>query len=111
MDEPTPGLRIGGGDSKRLLWQFLRRVGLPEVAERRDKQGYPTPLRRWLAQPGIAEETYLDPGARIREYVDQKALRRLVERQRDGSSSGVNHLYRLLTPELWLRSLERSRQQ
>jgi asparagine synthase (glutamine-hydrolysing) len=102
--------RIGRGDTKRLLRQFLRRVGLPEVAARRDKQGYPTPITHWLAQPGVAEETYLDHGARIQEYVDQNALRRLVKHQRDGSSAGVNHLYRLLTTELWLRSLDRWRE-
>jgi asparagine synthase (glutamine-hydrolysing) len=105
-----PELRIGRGDSKRPLREFLVRVGLCEIANRRDKLGYPTPVRHWLAQPGVAEETYLAPGARISEYVDQNALRRLVERQRAGSSSGVSHLYRLLTTELWLRSLERWRQ-
>lgn len=101
---PTTFL-IAHGRSKRILRDYLQVAGLPQIAARLDKAGYPTPVAEWLKHRGVLEATILSPEAQIARYVDHDALRRLIARLRFGTRSVPNHLYRLVTTELWLRTL------
>jgi asparagine synthase (glutamine-hydrolysing) len=95
--------RIGDGDTKRLLRQYLRRIGQREIADRGRKQGFPTPVQQWLGADGgkVLREVLLDPGARIREIVDGPRLEDAIARHVDGRHSMGESLYSLLTTELW----------
>lgn len=102
-----PGaFKVGGGETKRILRDHLRSVDLPTIANRRDKQGYPTPADAWLGANGGAalEDLLLSPSAEIRAYCRPKQLKRLIYHHASGRGGAGNHLYRLLTTELWLRT-------
>ena len=101
-----PGaFKVGGGETKRILRDHLRSVDLAMIANRRDKQGYPTPADTWLRANGGAtlKDLLLGPDAEIRTYCRPKQLERLIDRHASGRGGAGNHLYRLLTTELWLR--------
>jgi asparagine synthase (glutamine-hydrolysing) len=102
-----PGeFKVGGGQTKRILRDHLRSVDLPAIADRRDKQGYPTPADTWLGERGGAalKDLLLSSGSRIRAYTRPRQLERLIDHHVSGRGGAGNHLYRLLTTELWLRS-------
>jgi asparagine synthase (glutamine-hydrolysing) len=102
-----PGaFKVGAGETKRILRDHLRSVGLPAIANRPDKQGYPTPADTWLGTGGgaVLKELLLSPGAEIRAYCVPTQLERLIDHHAAGRGGAGNHLYRLLTTELWLRS-------
>lgn len=97
--------KVSRGDTKRILRDHLRQVGLPEIANRRDKQGYPTPANAWMtANDGALLRSHLlSPDAEIHAYCRPDRLKRLIEHHVAGRPGASNHLYRLLTTQLWLR--------
>jgi asparagine synthase (glutamine-hydrolysing) len=98
--------KVGGGESKRILRDHLRSVELPTIANRRDKQGYPTPANNWLAENGgaVLKSLLLSPDAEIQAYCRPRRLERLIDYHASGRGGAGTHLYRLLTTELWLRT-------
>ncbi len=98
-----PPARIWAGDTKRLLRQHLRGVGQHEIADRRDKRGYPTPAHDWLAADhgAVLRELLLDRDARIRPMIDSAGLERVINRHAAGGYSAGDALYGLLATELW----------
>jgi asparagine synthase (glutamine-hydrolysing) len=102
-----PGdFKVGRGDTKRILRDHLRNVGLPAIADRRDKQGYPTPADSWLTSNGgaLLRSQLLAPGAEIQAYCRPDRLERLIDHHVAGRKGAGNHLYRLLTAQIWLRT-------
>lgn len=102
-----PGtFKVGGGETKRILRDHLRTVALPMIANRRDKKGYPTPSDSWLRDSNGAaiKSVLLDPNAEIRAYCRPDRLERLIDHHVSGGGGAGNHLYRLLTTQLWLQS-------
>jgi asparagine synthase (glutamine-hydrolysing) len=98
--------KVGRGDTKRILRDHLRSVGLPAIADRRDKLGYPTPADSWLSADGgaLLRSELLSPGAEIHAYCRPDRLEQLIGRYVSGRKEAGNHLYRLLTTQLWLRA-------
>jgi asparagine synthase (glutamine-hydrolysing) len=105
---PAAG-RIGAGDTKHILRQYLRQIGQREIADRGRKQGFPTPVPQWLGADGGAflREVLLDRGARIGEIIDRPRLERAIARHIDGRHSMGEALYALLTTELWWEQVAR----
>jgi asparagine synthase (glutamine-hydrolysing) len=102
-----PGVfKVGNGQTKRILRDHLRTVGLDVIADRRDKQGYPTPADTWLTADGgsALKSLLVSPGAEIHAYCRPERLERLIDYHVSGRKGAGNHLYRLLTTELWLRT-------
>ena len=102
-----PGeFKVGGGETKRILRDHLRSVGLATIAGRRVKQGYATPADAWMREDGgaILKSFLLSPNAEIRAYCRPKRLERLIDYHASGRGGAGNHIYRLLTTELWLRT-------
>jgi asparagine synthase (glutamine-hydrolysing) len=102
-----PGdFKVGHGETKRILRDHLRRVGLPVIANRRDKQGYPTPADSWLTADGgaLLRSQLLPPGSEIHAYCRPDRLERLIDHHVAGRKGAGNHLYRLLTTQIWLRT-------
>lgn len=97
-------IKINNGETKWLLRQYLKRINLNFIAERKDKQGYPTPIDNWMAHDDgkILKELLLSPDAKIRKYINFSKIKRIVDRHVDGNYRAGNHLYRLLTTEIWL---------
>lgn len=102
-----PGeLKVGGGETKRILRDHLRSVNLSVIANRRYKVGYPTPVNTWLAANGgeIPKSLLLSPDAEIGAYCRPERIARLIDHHASGRGGAGHHLYRLLTTELWLRT-------
>ena len=80
-------------------------VGQQDIAARKDKQGYPTPVERWMAEDNgrFVRDLLLAPDACIRRYCDSAALARLIDRHASGRKGSGNHVYRLVSTELWMR--------
>jgi len=100
------GFKVGNGETKRILRDHLRSVGLQVIADRPDKLGYPTPTYSWLAdnRGAVLNSLLVAPGAEIHTYCRPKQIERLIDYHVSGRSGAGNHLYRLLTTELWLRT-------
>ncbi len=102
-----PGeFKVGGGETLRILRDHLRAVDLKAIANRRDKQGYPTPANTLPSADGGAtlRSLLLSPGAEICRYRRPKELECLVDHHARGPRRAGNHLYRLLTIEVWRRT-------
>lgn len=102
----SSAIKIREGQTKWVLREYLRRRNQQRIAARTDKQGYPTPVEKWLRDDGgrLANDLLLTPKARILEFCDPESIRRLVSlnlRMRPGSGP---QLYRLVSTELWLRA-------
>ncbi len=97
--------KIGRGVTKRVVRAYLAGAGQRAIADRMDKQGYPTPAEKWLKERDaeIPRTLLLSPGSAIREYCDQGRIAGLIKLFEAGRPGLGNHLYRLLSTELWLR--------
>jgi asparagine synthase (glutamine-hydrolysing) len=91
------------GEIKWVLREYLRRNGQERIARRPDKQGYPTPIKRWLAagEGALAKEAAGD--SRVQEFCDLRRTQSLVAHHAAGKPGAGNHLYRLVSTELRLR--------
>lgn len=98
------GIKIHAGETKWVLREYLRRSGLAKIGNRADKLGYPTPVERWLAADNgaLLKEVLLASGARLHEYCDPKKIGKLIQYHNEGKPGAGNHLYRLLSTEIWL---------
>ena len=97
--------KIRNGETKYILREYLRGNGQNEIADRKDKKGYPTPLANFFRSNNgaVLREILLNPQAKIRAFCDTDKMRRLINRYLAGNNQSENSLYRLLSTELWLR--------
>lgn len=97
--------KIAEGHTKWLLRRYLLLAGQQEIATRKDKLGYPTPVERWLEEENgrFVRDLLLAPDACIRRYCDSARLGRLIDRHASGRNGSGNHVYRLVSTELWMR--------
>jgi len=103
--------KVAGGQTKRVLRAMLDRAGLPQIARRRDKKGYPTPVNAWLSAGNseLPRQLLLTNGACIHEFCEPTQLELLIKAHRLGVNATTGlHLYRLMTTELWLQECIRS---
>lgn len=98
--------KIDKGETKRILRDYLRKVGLVAIADRKDKQGYPTPVVRWLSgdDGALARDILLQPQSLIGEYCHTGSIARMIDRHARNPGSTDLHLYKLVSTELWLRT-------
>jgi asparagine synthase (glutamine-hydrolysing) len=79
---------------------------LPEsVRLRRDKIGFASPEARWLREIAPAVREWLGPGTRVAGMVRPEALA-AWRAGSDQALAGQPGLWRVLSLELWMRSLE-----
>lgn len=97
--------KIAEGRTKWLLRRYLLQAEQHEISTRKDKQGYPTPVERWMAEDNgrLVGDLLLAPDACIRRYCDSAGLARLIDRHASGRKGSGNHVYRLVSTELWMR--------
>jgi asparagine synthase (glutamine-hydrolysing) len=102
--------KLRGRTTKWLLREAFRDM-LPGEILTRGKMGFGVPLATWfrgeLREP--LQSLLLEPTARLRRYVDVAHVRRLVGTHLSGRANLEHELWLLLTFEVWLRSLSRSR--
>ncbi len=96
------GLKIRGAEQKCVLKRAVEDLVPPQVL-RREKMGFPTPLRRWLMDQRAAPLLDALPArdGLLAEYVRERELRALIERHRSGLIDATDRLWRLLNLQIW----------
>lgn len=99
-------LKINAGKSKWVLREYLVKHGLEFVANNRRKVGYLTNEDRWMSNNDYAvpRELLLGQESKMKNYIDAKELGRLMNIHKKGAFAAGNHLYRLISCEIWMRS-------
>jgi asparagine synthase (glutamine-hydrolysing) len=97
-----PALRMR---ANKYVLRAAVRGDLPEWALTRPKQPFGTPILAWFrgALAGRIQEVVRDPRAFIRDWIDGRALDRLLDGHFSGRAPQVEVVFRLLTLELWAR--------
>lgn len=97
--------KLRGGESKWPIRAFLRDHRSSAIADRTDKKGYVTPLGQWMsANDGrLLKDVLLAKDTMIHEWADPNRIRRLVDMFLSGAAAVENHLFRLVSAELWLQ--------
>lgn len=92
-------MKVGGGHTKRILRDACNDVLPPELLSRRDKMGFPVPLKEWFGGElkGFVTDTFNSENARSRPWINQPAI---LEGLGDiGAFS--RKIWGLLSLELW----------
>ena len=98
--------KIRGRETKSILREAFADL-LPEVVKRGPKKGFGVPLDTWFRDQlrELAHDTLLAPAARLRSFVDQTYVRRLLDEQSARQANHGHRLWTLLTFERWLQLL------
>jgi asparagine synthase (glutamine-hydrolysing) len=97
--------KIRNGQTKYILREYLRSIGQSQIANRKDKKGYPTPIEQLFKfnNGEMLRELLLTPDARIGKYCEHKKIKKLICRYLSGQKRSEDPLYRLISAELWLQ--------
>jgi asparagine synthase (glutamine-hydrolysing) len=90
-------------EGKLLLRQAAADL-IPAAILRRQKRGFGSPVEQWLAGPlrPMAEDLLRDPKARIRGWLDGRAIDRVLDQVVEGRGNG-HQGWALLALEVWAR--------
>jgi asparagine synthase (glutamine-hydrolysing) len=82
---------------------------LPKEVVYRKKKGFANPVEDWFRTKmrPFVEECLLSPHSGIGRYFDQQYIRRMLEKDREGTEQLRRHLYLLVSFELWHRTFMR----
>jgi asparagine synthase (glutamine-hydrolysing) len=101
-----PEMKITGGWTKFLLRHSMSQIP-QQIRWRRDKQGFVTAERKWLAQElsGLIGQRFHKSTLGEMGIVDDRAFLERYSRFRDGDHSiGHPEIGRVLMAELWLKT-------
>ncbi len=98
--------RVTANESKRLFRRAIKGI-IPESALSRPKRGFEIPLGRWFRGPLRHRiEALRNPSPALRQYVDTRAVRRLVFEHVIGRRDHSAQLWRLIVLDCWLSALK-----
>ena len=97
--------KLAGDVTKSVLRESVRDLLPPEILAR-GKQGFGVPLDRWLGADfgRLAREVLLDTRARDRGWLDQGAVRALLDGERLRAAEKARRLWTLVCLELWAQT-------
>jgi asparagine synthase (glutamine-hydrolysing) len=97
-----PTTRFKGGDTKRVFRDAVRHLLPKEVYERRDKMGFPVPLKEWFAGEvgDFVRDVLLSQRARERGLYRMEGVERIIETEQQFG----RQVWGLLNLELWFRA-------
>lgn len=98
-------LKLADGRGKRVLRKTVERWLGPEAAQAA-KHGFDVPTDAWFRGPlrSILQDELLSPGARIREWLEPRAVQQLVRTHLSGIGNHGRALWTLFMLEQWARS-------
>lgn len=101
-----PDMKIHRGRMKHILKVAFQDMVPPSLLKRR-KHGFGVPMGHWFRHQlrPLVDEVLLASNARLREYLEQGAIRKLFREHLGGARDHGHRLWVLLTFELWLRML------
>ena len=98
-----PMVKFKGGRSKHVFREVVAGLVPREIADRRDKMGFPVPLSRWYREEpvrGFVRDVLLGSAARTRGLVQPAAVQAML----DGEPDYGRGLWGLLNIELWAQT-------
>jgi asparagine synthase (glutamine-hydrolysing) len=107
LNENEPGLKTlkyfqKVKDGKLILREVMQRYVPPEITDG-GKQGFSAPDASWFKGESVeyVKREILDRGARLYRYLDQEAVRRLVNEHLEGKQNRRLFIWSLLNLEKW----------
>jgi asparagine synthase (glutamine-hydrolysing) len=98
-------LKVRDGSAKWLVRQAIRELVPPGVLDR-PKQGFALPIATWFRRElSHRVDHLLVPNARVHEFTDVRAVRRLAVEHRVGRRDHSWLLWRVMVLDLWLDCL------
>jgi asparagine synthase (glutamine-hydrolysing) len=100
-----PSLKFRDGVGKWVLRRALE-DRVPASVFTRPKQGFDVPLRDWFRGPLAHRLTALaDHASGIYEFIEPRAVRRVVDEHRSGRRDHARTIWRVLMLDQWMRLL------
>jgi asparagine synthase (glutamine-hydrolysing) len=97
-----PGdLKLRDGTGKWIFRKAIRSL-VPDIVLQKPKQGFAVPLERWFRSELRGRIEALAQGGPALEYVDERAVARLVGEHLRGRRDHSHQLWRVLALDLWL---------
>lgn len=105
IESLPPQLKLRGFTGKYLHKKAMLKW-LPRDVVYRKKKGFAHPIAHWLrtSMRPLVEECLLSKDSHIAQYFDQKFMRTILERDREGKEAYMRHIYLLMSLELWHRN-------
>jgi asparagine synthase (glutamine-hydrolysing) len=96
--------KFDGSETKVLLRHIAKRL-LPGNLVDRPKRGFAAPVADWFNGDlgNVYRDTVLAPDAAIRDHLDQRVARELLDEHTTGRQDHSQRLWVLLMLELWSR--------
>ncbi len=98
-----PALKFKNGQPKHILSHVMKNLLPPEISNRKDKRGFPVPLKEWLQGGPVREfvhDILFSERARQRGLYNSEALRRALAAE----SEHGRQIWGFLCLELWFRT-------
>jgi asparagine synthase (glutamine-hydrolysing) len=100
-----PEWKLRGSSQKYILRKLAERVGVPDEALNRPKQGFSLPLVHWMRNElKDVLMILLEPRTLQRGYFEAEGIRRLMNDHLYGGRVLTGRIWRLLMFELWHRN-------
>ncbi len=102
--------KLRGKQQKYILRKLAERIGVPQEALYRNKQGFAIPLVHWIRHESrdLIMSALLEPRTLQRGYFEPAGIKRLLDEHFSGRRDHSGGIWRLLMLELWHRNyLER----
>ena len=99
--------KIRGGETKYLLKKLMEPY-LPRDVIYRTKKGFPVPIAAWFRNGlyYLAGEMLLSPHAKIRTYLKQDSIGKMLQWHKSGTLDLSNELWGLLILEYWMKEFQ-----
>jgi asparagine synthase (glutamine-hydrolysing) len=98
-------LLFNGNETKWVLREYLRKNDLKNIGNRKRKEGYPVPTRKWIisSKNNEVETLLLANDNPILQWVDKKKINKLINQNKKGVIGAEHHLYKLLSTQIWMQ--------
>jgi asparagine synthase (glutamine-hydrolysing) len=98
--------KVRNGKGKYILTKLAERVGVPQEALHRPKQGFGMPLEHWMRREMKEDlpRLLLEPRTLQRGYFNPESVRSLLEEHFQGRRDHSGRIWLLLVFELWHRN-------
>ena len=89
-------------ETKWVLREYLRKNSQNSIANRIDKKGYYTPVKKWL-QSRKVENLILSNNNPMFQWCDKNKIKKLLNLNKKGVIGTEHHLYKLLSSQIWIQ--------